>query len=94
MDQLIHADIFFFITSIAVVLITAILLVVLVYLVRILRDVSQVTRKVKAESELISQDIAELRQNIKREGYRFKHFMDFFSKFINRRKKVTKKKII
>jgi hypothetical protein len=50
-----------------------------------------VSGRVKEESGLISRDIAELRSQIKKEGYRWKHFMDFFSKFIKRRKKVAKK---
>ncbi|MCL5435949.1 MAG: hypothetical protein M1275_02615 [Patescibacteria group bacterium] len=81
MDSFIHADIFFFITSIAVVLVTALLVIALVYLVRILRDAKSVTGKVKEETELISEDINELRTKTKKEGVKFKNFLDFFSGF-------------
>lgn len=81
MDSFIHADIFFFITSVAVVLVTALVVIILVYLVRILRDAKSVTNKVKEETELISEDINELRAKTKKEGVKFKNFLNFFRGF-------------
>jgi uncharacterized protein YoxC len=79
MNALIHADIFFFITSIAVVLVTALLVTALIYLVRILRDAKSVTGKVKEETELISEDINTLRDKTKKTGIKLKNFLEFFS---------------
>ena len=86
MDTFVHADIFFFITSIAVVLVTAILVVVLIYLIRILRDAKAVTKKVKEETVLISEDIDELRTKTRKEGVKLKNFMEFFSGFFGKNK--------
>lgn len=86
MDSFIHADIFFFITSIAVVLVTAILVVALIYLIRILRDAKAVTGKVKEEAKLISEDIDGLRAKTRQEGVKLKNFVDFFSGFSGKKK--------
>ncbi len=47
MTTLMQADIFFFITSIAIVISTILLCVVVWYVVRILRDVQHVTQKLR-----------------------------------------------
>ena len=92
MKSLIHADIFFFITSIAVIALTAILVVVLVYLIQILRDVKDVSRVVKKETRDLAGDISDLRFKAKREGLKLKHFADFFSKIFRRNKGRSAKK--
>ena len=42
MDTLIHADIFFFVTTIAVIVITIALTVLIVYLVKVFRSVRRI----------------------------------------------------
>ncbi|MBA3551133.1 hypothetical protein H0W32_02920 [Patescibacteria group bacterium] len=68
METLIHADIFFFASTIALVLVTIGLAVALVYIIKILRTVSKVSDKVKDESDEIIADIKNLRGNIKQQG--------------------------
>lgn len=92
MDTLIHADIFFFITSIAVILVTSALVVVLIYLIQILKDFKQVSHRVKEETGLLSQDLAQLRSEIRKEGMKLKHFADFFSRITSRKKGRAQKK--
>jgi len=86
MDPFIKADIFFFITSLAVILVSAVLVVALIYLIRILRDAKVVTKKVKDETILISEDINELRIKTRKEGVKLKNFMEFFSGFFGKNK--------
>ena len=69
MDTLLKADIFFFVTALAVVVIAAILAVVLVYLIRILRDVKSVSGRVKEQAELVSEDISDLRHKIRQKNW-------------------------
>jgi hypothetical protein len=69
MDTLIHADIFFFITAIAVVVLSLTLLVALVYLTAILRDVKHITERARTEADLIAADIGELRRDQRKEGF-------------------------
>lgn len=80
------SDIFFFITSIAVVIATILLGIAAAYLIRILRNVEDISQKAKDEAGLIKEDISELRQNIKTEGAKIKHFTNFFNKLKGRKK--------
>jgi 5-bromo-4-chloroindolyl phosphate hydrolysis protein len=87
MESLMKSDIFFFITSIAVVILTMLLAVAVTYAIRILRNVDDISTKAKDEAGLIKEDIAELRQNLKTEGSKIKHFANFFNKLKGRRPK-------
>ena len=80
MTEFMKADIFFFITTIAVVILTVAAVVFMVYLIGVMRNVRDISELVKVQSKEISDDIGELRANIKREGIRLKHFADFMKK--------------
>ncbi len=80
MDSFIHADVFFFVTSIAVIMVTAFSVAALIYLVRILRDFNKISSKVKDETELIADDINELRRKTKEGGFRVVNFLSFLRK--------------
>ena len=87
MDPFYKQDIFFFVTTVAVVLITIISAVVLVYVAVILKDIKYIVRKAKTESDLIGEDLHKLRENVKDEGAKIKHFAKFFSSIYKRNKK-------
>jgi hypothetical protein len=78
MNTLIHADIFFFVTTIVVVVVGAAFTVALIYLIKVLGDVRDITREVKAETLLFRGDIANLRKDITREGFRLERLIGFF----------------
>ena len=84
MDTLIHADIFFFVTTIAVVVVGVALTVVLIYLAKILHDVKKITGHVHDETVLFREDIADLRNDIKREGFKLGRLVSFFSDIVKR----------
>ena len=80
MSDVVKADIFFFITAVAVVCISVIFAVVLTYLIRILRNIKDVSEDfrhvsgtVRHESDAIARDINELRGSVKKEGVRWKN---------------------
>jgi len=75
MDTLIKADIFFFITSIAVIIATIIGAFILFYILKIARIVSQITELIKEESENMIEDIARMRENVKTQTEKFGGFM-------------------
>lgn len=83
------SEIFFFITSIAVVILTILLGILITYLIRILRNVDNISEKAKDEAGLIKEDIAELRENIKTEGAKVKHFVNFFNNIKGRKNKKS-----
>lgn len=82
METLIQADIFFFITSIAVILVTILCIVLLAYGVKIARTVSSIATTIKEESENVIEDIAELRGKVKEEGVKVSAFWRFVTGFI------------
>ena len=65
MNDILHANIFFFITSVAVLAVTFMLIIVLWYVIAILREVRRVAKKVRTASESIEQDIAYVRGEVK-----------------------------
>lgn len=65
METLLKADIFFFITAIAVAVIAVIFAVVLVYAVTIARNVRDITAEVKQQTRKLSADIDTLREKAK-----------------------------
>lgn len=65
------ADIFFFITTIAVILVSGVLIAVLIYLLRILRDVFGLVKHVKKEGEEIINNVRDFRSNLKEGGQAF-----------------------
>lgn len=77
MNTLIHADIFFFVTTIAVVVVAIALTVALIYLAKVLSDIKDITRQAKEETALFREDIAGLRSDVRREGFRLERFAVF-----------------
>ncbi len=90
MENLIHADIFFFISTIALVLISIGIVISLVYVIRILRNVSEVSDKVKEESSEILSDMKELRGTIKQEGFKMGYVVRFFKNMFGRKTRSKK----
>ena len=77
METLLHADIFFFVTTIAVIFATAGFLVIIVYAVRILHDIKHFSRRIREEGEVIMRDIEILRKTVKESGGALRHLLWF-----------------
>jgi len=86
MNDFLKQDVFFFVTTAFVVLLTAVLLVAAFYVIRILRDVRSISDTAKTETKALAQDISELRSNVKSEGAKLKHLAKFFSSIYKRTK--------
>jgi hypothetical protein len=67
-QTLIHADVFFFITTIAIALVTIVSVIILIYIVIILKDIRELSRTVKKEGAEIIQDVHVFRQEVKEEA--------------------------
>ena len=86
MNTLIHADIFFFIGSIWMIAISAVVLVIFWNIARILNDVRHISRKVREGSEVLSEDLREWRTAVRAQGVQFKHVVGYFKNlFVHRR---------
>lgn len=64
MDTIVHADIFFFVTTIAVIICVILVSVMLFYLIGILRDVKKTTATINHKIEEAEEDIDNLKQKI------------------------------
>jgi hypothetical protein len=90
MSELVHADIFFFITSAVVVLVGGAMLIGMYYVVQILRDVSVIVRKIRKASGDIERDLQQLRSEIKTESIKVRTIVDMALGFVAARMKVKK----
>ncbi len=80
MAPLARSDIFFIITSVAVVALSLVFLVILIYVAYIVKELHKIMRVVHRESELISEDIAELRDKVAVQGFKWASLFMFFRK--------------
>ncbi len=82
MSEILQANIFFFITSIAVIVFTFLLSVALFHFIKILKSVRKIMERVEAESEAIADDVERLRVWVTEES--------FFSRFFTSSRNSTK----
>jgi len=69
MSEVLQANIFFFITSVAVILFTLLLCIALYHVVKILKSIRRVMEKVEAGSEVIAEDLSNIRDYFKEGGF-------------------------
>ena len=91
MDTVMKADIFFFITAIAVLIGAILLIIILIYGIKIVKDLLSISNRVKHEAELISMDIHEAREHIKKKGAEYSSMFDFLKGIFGSRAKKAKK---
>ena len=65
MDTLLKADIFFFVTTVAVVAVSAVFIVAIVYLIMIFRQARAIAEITRKEVEGIAADLAAFRMHVK-----------------------------
>ena len=68
METLIHADVFFFITTIAVIVVALLIAAGLFYLVRILRDIQRIADLVRGAAEKLAGNVASWGEEVRNEG--------------------------
>ncbi len=68
MDDFLKMDIFFFVATVAVVVVSACAALVLWRLQRILRHIEHISGQISAESEAIRLDIADMRTDVRSKG--------------------------
>lgn len=87
MQSIIHADIFFFVTTIALIVLAAVLVIVIIYVITILNDLKKITAKFRKESEEVMDDIHNLRNHIKTEGLTMRYLSGFFKNLLKIKRK-------
>lgn len=74
------ADIFFFVTTIVVILLAIAVLIALYYSIRILRNVRDITGRVDEGSKALAEDFTVLRSSLRNEGFVWGHIISFLKK--------------
>lgn len=92
MENIIHADIFFFIASIAVIVFTICLIIIMFYVARILNDMKHISKTMSQEGDKLLNDIDNMREKVKEEGTKVMTIADFFLNLFVRRHKIAKEK--
>jgi hypothetical protein len=93
-ETLIHADIFFFVTTILAIVLGIGIAVALFYIIRILRAIDFISKEVKGETVEIIEDVRTFRTSMKEDGVRMGHFLALFKSLFRRThgKKINKHK--
>ena len=91
MSTLVQADIFFFISSISVLILVALLVVIALHVLRVIKDVKDIVKAVKSETKETLEDFNNLRTQVKAEGGFLKRFLGSFFKSDRTTKKSRKK---
>jgi 5-bromo-4-chloroindolyl phosphate hydrolysis protein len=87
MNELSLTDIFFIITGSAVVIITIMLAIGLLYVISFIRTIRRVGKTAQRATEIVSEDISDLRDNIRENGVN----LGAFAKFANNIRKGKSK---
>ncbi len=91
MNNILQADIFFFISSIATVIVTVILSIVGYYVIQIVRDAKYITTKLRNATDDLEEKFQEVREQISEEGRKAKYIVDFFlGRFMGKKKSRAK----
>lgn len=61
MTEVLHANVFFFITSIAVIIFTVLLCIVLYHLIKLAKSIRRIVERVEVGSEIIAADLEHIR---------------------------------
>jgi len=88
MTEILQANLFFFITAMAVVVFTIFLCVAMYFVIKILVSVRNITERIDESSEVIAEDIQQLRTYIA-EGSLISQVIGLFIKSKRSRKKQT-----
>lgn len=77
MSEILEANIFFFITAVAVVVLSVFLAIALYYLIRILKNVREISDHLLRGTTALSEDLSHLRSSIKEEAREIGSFFSF-----------------
>ncbi len=86
-DPFYRQDIFFFVTTIAVVVVGLLLAILTAYLISIFKDIKRITAEARRQTDLLAEDIQAIREDVKARGFGWKTVGKLFSKIYSKRAK-------
>ena len=84
-------DIFFLVTTVAIVVLAFFVAFVLWRLERVLKNVEHISEQVSLESDAVRHDLAEMRSDVRHGKSRLKALLGFLGTFAKRTKRTSKK---
>ncbi|MCB9810968.1 MAG: hypothetical protein H6779_04980 [Candidatus Nomurabacteria bacterium] len=69
MDEILHANIFFFVATVATVVFMILISVILYHVLRIIKSIRRIIEKIEAGSEILAGDISDLRAQFMNGGF-------------------------
>jgi hypothetical protein len=90
MSDFLKMDIFFAVTTVAVVVVSFVLTLVLIRVLSILRKIDDVTALVREEGEQLREDIANVREQVQEGGLRIGHLFGFLTGMKKRRPRAKR----
>lgn len=79
MEQLIHADVFFFVTTIAIIILSIPVLIALIYLIVILRNLKDFSKRAKEEGIAVLDGVTSVRHFVKNKSHTIGSLLSLFS---------------
>ena len=79
MEQLIHADVFFFVTTIAVAILSIATLIALIYLIIILRNLKEFSKRAKEEGIAVIDDVTSVRHFVRDKSHTLRSLFKLLS---------------
>ena len=96
MESILKSDIFFFVTTICVCVVTALVIVVLTEVIRILRDVRSVSDKIAGEADRFVSDFTTVHASLRESQFGLRPIIEAIKKMVEKfsmtDKEKTKKK--
>ncbi|MFA6414969.1 MAG: hypothetical protein WCV89_03240 [Candidatus Paceibacterota bacterium] len=89
MNEFLKMDIFFFVATLATVLLALFGAIALWWLARVLKNIEHISEQVSLESDEVRADLAEVRSDIRRGKGRLRSIFGFFDKTKKRASKRT-----
>lgn len=90
MTEVMKSDVFFFVTTIAVVAVSVALVVAIIYVIRILRDAKELSAKAREEGTALLDDISEVREKVKSKSFGFIEILQSFFTSKKSKRKINK----
>ncbi|MDP2629092.1 MAG: hypothetical protein Q8P45_00100 [Candidatus Harrisonbacteria bacterium] len=91
MDTLFEAEIFFIITSAVVVVVGILLVIGLFYVLKIIRNIKEITSRIKSSVHGVTEDFDGLREDIKKDGLKWRHIAKIIPQKEKKRRRKKKK---
>lgn len=92
MDEVLHANIFFFITGIAVIIFSSLLCVALFHVIKVLKSLRRIVDRIEEGTEVIAEDMQNIRAYFTEDGFVRRLTTSLMGSGSSKAKKADKKK--